>query len=111
VGEEAGLLGSRYNADFPVVPLEKVQAVLNMDMVGRDDCDNLEGGFSNSVFLVGDKQLMYQAGYSIAATDKVLERDNKGPRVGFGWVYRATPLSITMSLDVWARMMASRLPS
>jgi Zn-dependent M28 family amino/carboxypeptidase len=64
VGEEAGLLGSRYNADFPVVPLEKVQAVLNMDMVGRDDC-----------------------------------------------VYRATPLSITMSLDVWARMMANRLPS
>jgi len=166
VGEEAGLLGSRYNADFPVVPLEKVQAVLNMDMVGRDDCDNLEGDFSNSVFLVGDdristdlhnlivetnqtmtkpltldyemndpadpegvysrsdhysyaakgipvaffttglhpdyhrvtdtadkilypkmariSQLMYQAGYSIAATDKVLERDNKGPRVGFG---------------------------
>lgn len=166
VGEEAGLLGSRYNADFPVVPLEKVQAVLNMDMVGRDDCDNLEGDFSNSVFLVGDdristdlhnlivetnktmakpltldyemndpadpegvysrsdhfsyaakgipvaffttglhpdyhrvtdtadkilypkmariSQLMYQAGFSIAATDKVLERDNKGPRVGFG---------------------------
>jgi hypothetical protein len=165
-GEEAGLLGSRYNADFPIVPLDKVQAVLNMDMVGRDDCDNLEGDFSNSVFLVGDDristdlhniivesnqamikpltldyemndpndpegvytrsdhfsyaakgipvaffttglhpdyhrvsdtvdkitfpkmarigQLMYQAGFSIAATDKVLERDNKGPRVGFG---------------------------
>ena len=166
VGEEAGLLGSRYNADFPVVPLEKVQAVLNMDMVGRDDCDNLEGDFSNSVFLVGDDristdlhniivqanqtmikpltldyemndpvdpegvytrsdhysyaakgipvaffttglhpdyhrstdsvekilfpkmarigQLMYESGFAIAATDKVLERDNKGPRVGFG---------------------------
>ena len=165
-GEEAGLLGSRFNADFPIVPLDKVQAVLNMDMVGRDDCDNLEGDFSNSVFLVGDDristdlhniivetnqtmikpltldyemndpndpegvytrsdhysyaakgipvaffttglhpdyhrvsdtadkilypkmarigQLMYQAGFSLAATDKVLERDNKGPRVGFG---------------------------
>ncbi len=166
VGEEAGLLGSRYNADFPVVPLEKVQAVLNMDMVGRDDCDNLEGDFSNSVFLVGDDristdlhnliiqtnntmvkpltldyemndpadpegvytrsdhfsyaakgipiaffttglhpdyhrvtdtadkivypkmarigQLMYQTGFSIASTDKVLQRDNKGPQSGFG---------------------------
>ncbi len=166
VGEEAGLLGSRYNADFPVVPLDKVQAVLNMDMVGRDDCDDLEGDYTNSVFLVGDDristdlhniiveqnklaikpltldyemndpndpegvytrsdhfsyaakgvpvaffttglhpdyhrvsdsvekilfpkmarigQLMYESGFAIAATDKVLERDNKGPRVGFG---------------------------
>lgn len=166
VGEEAGLLGSRYNADFPIVPLANVQAVLNMDMVGRDDCDDLEGDYSNSVFLVGDDristdlhnvivetnqtmakpltldyemndpadpegvytrsdhysyaakgipvaffttglhpdyhrisdsvekilfpkmarigQLMYESGFAIAATDKVLERDNKGPRVGFG---------------------------
>ena len=165
-GEEAGLLGSRYNADFPIVPLDKVQAVLNMDMVGRDDCDNLEGDYTNSVFLVGDDristdlhnvivqtnqamprpltldyemndpadpegvytrsdhfsyaikgipvaffttglhpdyhrvsdsvekilfpkmarigQLMYESGFAIAATGKVLERDNKGPRVGFG---------------------------
>lgn len=165
-GEEAGLLGSRYNADFPIVPLDKVQAVLNMDMVGRDDCDDLEGDYTNSVFLVGDDristdlhnviveanqamtkpltldyemndpadpegvytrsdhfsyaskgipvaffttglhpdyhrvsdsvekilfpkmarigQLMYESGFAIAATEKVLERDNQGPRVGFG---------------------------
>ena len=57
VGEEAGLLGSRYNADFPIVPLAKVQAVLNMDMVGRDDCDDLEGDYTNSVFLVGDDRI------------------------------------------------------
>jgi len=166
VGEEAGLLGSRYNADFPIVPLARVQAVLNMDMVGRDDCDDLEGDYTNSVFLVGDDristdlhnviveanqamtrpltldyemndpadpegvytrsdhysyaskgipvaffttglhpdyhrvsdsvekilfpkmarigQLMYESGFAIAATERVLERDNKGPRVGFG---------------------------
>ena len=165
-GEEAGLYGSRYNADFPVVPLEKVQAQLNMDMVGRDDCDDTEGDYTNSVFIVGadristdlhniivetngtmtkplgldyelndpndpesvytrsdhysyaakgipiaffttglhkdyhrvsdtvDKilfpkmariaQLVYETGFSIANTDRVLERDNKGPRTGFG---------------------------
>jgi hypothetical protein len=165
-GEEAGLYGSEYNADFPVVPLDKVQAQLNMDMVGRDDCDNAEGDYTNSVFIVGadristdlhnlivqtnttmtkpltldyelndandpegvytrsdhysyaakgipiaffttglhkdyhrvtdtvDKitfpkmariaQLVYESGFSIANTDKVLTRDNKGPRTGFG---------------------------
>jgi len=51
--EEGGLQGSRYNADFSVVPLDKVEAVLNMDMVGRDDCNNLEGDYTNSVFVVG----------------------------------------------------------
>ena len=170
-GEEAGLLGSHYNADHPIVPLEKVQAQLNMDMVGRDDCNNLEGDYTNSVFLVGDDristdlhnliietnqtlvkpltldyemndpadpegvytrsdhysyaakgipiaffttglhpdyhrvtdtvekitfpkmarigQLMYQTGYNIAATDKELERDKKGPQSGYG-----TPMTV-----------------
>jgi hypothetical protein len=165
-GEESGLYGSRYNADFPIVPLEKVQAQLNMDMVGRDDCDNIEGDYTNTLFLVGadristdlhnlvvqtnatfakpltldyelndindpeniytrsdhysyaskgipivffttglhpdyhrvtdsvDKilfpkmtriaQLVYEIGYSIANSDKTLERDNKGSRTGFG---------------------------
>ena len=165
-GEESGLYGSRYNADYPVVPLEAVQAQLNMDMVGRDDCDNLEGDYSNTVFVVGadristdlhnlivqsndrmarpltldfelndpadpenvytrsdhysyaakgipiaffttglhpdyhrvtdtvDKirfskmariaQLVYETGFSIANTERKLERDNKGPRTGFG---------------------------
>ena len=165
-GEEGGLRGSRYNADFPVVPLAKVQAVLNMDMVGRDDCNNLEGDYTNSAFVVGadristdlhnlivsanaatskpltldyelndpgdpeniytrsdhysyavkgipvaffttglhpdyhkvsdmvDKivfpkmariaQLVYEAGFSIANSERALERDNKGPRTGYG---------------------------
>ena len=137
-----------------------------MDMVGRDDCDNIEGDFTNTLFLVGadristdlhnliiqqnatlktpltldyelndvndpegvytrsdhysyaskgipiaffttglhpdyhritdtvDKitfpkmtriaQLVYETGFSIANTDRVLERDNKGARTGFG---------------------------
>ena len=164
-GEEAGLYGSRYNADFPVVPLEKVQAQLNLDMVGRDDCNDIEGDYSNSLFVIGDDristdlhnlivttnntsatpltldyemndpndpesvytrsdhysyaskgipiaffttglhpdyhritdtvdkiifpkmariaQLVYETGFSLANTDRVLVRDNKGPRTGF----------------------------
>ena len=29
-------------------------------------------------------QLVYETGFSIANTDRALERDNKGPRTGFG---------------------------
>ncbi len=166
-GEESGLYGSRYNADFPVVPLDRVQAQLNMDMIGRNDCDNANGDYSNTVFVVGadristdlhnlivdtnaakanplkldyelngqndpeniysrsdhysyalkgipiaffttglhkdyhqvsdsvDKilfpklaritQLVYETGFSLANTDRVLERDNKGPRSAKGY--------------------------
>ena len=165
-GEETGLYGSRFNADYPVVPIDRVQAQLNMDMVGRDDCDNIEGDYTNTLFVVGaDRistdlhniivetnstlkspltldyelndtndpeniytrsdhysyaakgipvaffttglhpdyhrvsdsagkilfpkmariaQLVYQTGFSIANSDRVLERDNKGSRTGFG---------------------------
>ncbi len=34
-GEEEGLLGSNYFASHPTVPLARVRAMLNMDMVGR----------------------------------------------------------------------------
>ena len=73
-GEEAGLQGSRFNADFPVVPLDKVQAVLNMDMVGRDDCDNLEGDYTNSVFLVGADRISTDLHNLIVRTNAVQAR-------------------------------------
>jgi hypothetical protein len=37
--EERGLLGSRYHAAHPVVPLAQIVAVLNGDMLGRNDPD------------------------------------------------------------------------
>jgi hypothetical protein len=52
-GEEGGLLGSRYNAGHPAVPLDAVQAHINLDMIGRDDCNNVEGDYTNSVFVIG----------------------------------------------------------
>jgi hypothetical protein len=163
--EEAGLLGSRYFADFPPIPLEAVQAGFNIDMIGRNRDD--QASQANTVFVVGadristdlhnlvvatndgmaqpltldfeyndpsdpnsfytrsdhysyaakgipvaffftgthpdyhgagdhvDKilfpklvriaQLIYQAGFGVANTDRVLERDNRGPRAGVGF--------------------------
>ena len=54
-GEESGLLGSRYAADYPLVPNEKVVAMLNVDMVGRNRCD-LESE-ANTVYLVGSDRI------------------------------------------------------
>ena len=38
--EERGLLGSRYHAAHPVVPLQNIVAVLNGDMIGRNNPDS-----------------------------------------------------------------------
>jgi hypothetical protein len=54
-GEEKGLLGSRYYADYPTVPMEKIVAQVNMDMVGRNRDNKPEE--SNSVYVVGSDRI------------------------------------------------------
>jgi peptidase M28-like protein len=54
-GEEAGLLGSRYMADYPEVPLDKVAAQLNIDMIGRNRCDRPSE--ANTVYIVGSDRI------------------------------------------------------
>jgi hypothetical protein len=49
--EEGGLNGSRFMADHPIVPLERVSALLNIDMVGRNRCDDATE--ANTVYVVG----------------------------------------------------------
>src|SRR5690606_30249713 len=40
-GEEKGLLGSSYFADNPTVPIEKIVANVNIDMIGRNNPDSV----------------------------------------------------------------------
>lgn len=54
-GEERGLLGSRYFADYPTVPLDRVVAQLNIDMIGRNRDDKATEG--NTVYLVGSDRI------------------------------------------------------
>jgi hypothetical protein len=54
-GEEAGLLGSRYMADYPEVALDKVAAQLNIDMIGRNRCDRPSE--ANTVYIVGSDRI------------------------------------------------------
>jgi hypothetical protein len=54
-GEESGLYGSRFMADYPVVPLDKVAAQLNIDMIGRNRCDDPKE--ENTVYVVGSDRI------------------------------------------------------
>jgi hypothetical protein len=63
-GEELGLLGSRFNTDYePVVPLSKIVADFNIDMIGRsrpeDDLDQRDAKLSdkNSLYIIGSDKL------------------------------------------------------
>jgi Zn-dependent M28 family amino/carboxypeptidase len=56
-GEEKGLWGSEYYADHPSVPIEKVTADLNIDMIGRVDTERKTADTLNYVYVVGDDKL------------------------------------------------------
>ena len=71
-GEEGGLSGSRYNADFSSVKMEDVQAAFNMDMIGRDDCDNIEGDYRDTVFVVGADRISTDLHNIVVETNRAL---------------------------------------
>lgn len=48
-GEEKGLWGARWYTDNPLVPLENTSAQINLDMVGRND--------NNEIFVIGAGRL------------------------------------------------------
>ena len=54
-GEESGLLGSRYYADYPTVPIDAIVTQLNIDMIGRNRDDKTSE--ANTVYLVGSDRI------------------------------------------------------
>ncbi len=87
--EERGLLGSRYHAAHPVVPLAQIVAVLNGDMIGRNHPD--------SATLLGaqpphrnSKELVDMALQANAATGRfVLDSLWDRPTHPEGWYFRS----------------------
>jgi Zn-dependent M28 family amino/carboxypeptidase len=54
-GEEKGLLGSKYYVTFPIFPLEKTVADINIDMVGRVDEKYKDN--PNYIYVIGADKL------------------------------------------------------
>jgi Zn-dependent M28 family amino/carboxypeptidase len=61
-GEEQGMNGSHYFVNNCPVPVEKISACLNMDMIGRNSSDSL--------FLVGSDLLSSSLDYAIKTANK-----------------------------------------
>ncbi len=55
-GEEKGLWGSEFYGNYPVYPLSKTTADLNIDMIGRSDSSR-KGDTLNYVYVVGDDKI------------------------------------------------------
>jgi hypothetical protein len=68
MGEEMGLWGSQYFTTFPTVPLDKVVAQLNIDMIGRSrpasDTDPRDKDLSgpNELYVIGSKMMSTELG-------------------------------------------------
>ena len=56
-GEEKGLWGSEYFSENPTIPMDKVTADLNIDMIGRTDTERTSADTLNYVYVVGDDKL------------------------------------------------------
>lgn len=69
-GEERGLWGSRFFADYPTVPIDSMVAVLNADMIGRNRDDKAEE--ANVVYLVGSDRISTELHQLSEAANKAM---------------------------------------
>lgn len=67
-GEEKGLWGSRYFTEYPTIPLDKIVAQLNIDMIGRSKQDgdtnarNKELTGPNAIYVIGSTMMSTELG-------------------------------------------------
>lgn len=75
-GEEKGLWGSRYFVEYPTVPLDKIVAQINIDMIGRSKKEgdtnprNSELTGPDSVYLIGSTMMSTELGELVNTVNK-----------------------------------------
>lgn len=70
-GEEGGLRGSRWFVDHPTVPLEKIVAAFNMDMVGKGRVTEVKFGGPASIQILGARRLSRELGDIIDSVNAI----------------------------------------
>lgn len=71
-GEERGLLGSRFYADYPTVPLDRIVAQVNVDMIGRNRDD--KASEADTVYPVGSDRISSELDGVLRAANAALAR-------------------------------------
>lgn len=74
VGEEKGLLGSRYYVSHPVIPLRQTVADLNIDMIGRVDPAHEALREMNYVYVIGSDKISPELDSLLRVADGESER-------------------------------------
>jgi hypothetical protein len=75
-GEEKGLWGSRYFTEYPTVPLDKIVAQINLDMVGRSKKEgdtntrNAELTGPDTIYLIGSTMMSTELGELVNTVNK-----------------------------------------
>ena len=75
-GEEKGLWGSRYFTEYPTIPLDKIVAQINIDMIGRSkkagdtNPRNKELSGPNEIYVIGSKMMSTELGMMSESVNK-----------------------------------------
>ena len=64
-GEERGLLGSKWFTDHPTVPRDSIVTQINTDMIGRGRVEDIPGGGSDYVAVIGSFRLSTELGREV----------------------------------------------
>jgi hypothetical protein len=80
-GEEAGLLGSKHYAANPIVPLDKIVTILNMDMISRNNPTEIFiGGMGRNKMLdacIGEISAKYKLTLNPKGMEQYLKRSDQ----------------------------------
>lgn len=75
-GEEKGLWGSRYFTSYPTLPLERVVAQINIDMIGRSKKEgdtnirNTDLSGPNQIYVIGSRMMSTELGELTESVNK-----------------------------------------
>jgi Zn-dependent M28 family amino/carboxypeptidase len=90
MGEEEGMLGSRYFTDHPTVPRDSIVAQLNVDMIGRGASSDITGSGKDGSLLHGrDEGYLQLIGSRRLSTElgDLVEDVNTKTKAGFQFDY------------------------